>query len=145
MDMFVQAPVMMIVSRPRPARRFSRRVPLPGAHAHLLDDEIAVLRLQAIGRRGTPRAPHQGAGVLDAVEERRVQLQPGSALIDDVPDVDHWDLLATAECGQVLHVLDDVLLLGVLRRPRLGEGAPSMMTSFWRSWTISAQRETSSV
>ena len=96
--------------------------PLPGRHPHLLDDEVAVLRLEPVGGRRAPRAAHERAA-LDALEERRVELQPRRALLDDVPDVDHGDPLAAAEGGEVLDVLDDVLLLRVLRGAGLGEGA----------------------
>jgi len=54
-------------------QRVEHRV-LPAAHPHLLDDVIAGLRLDTVGGRGTPRATDERAGVLDAVEERRVQL-----------------------------------------------------------------------
>jgi hypothetical protein len=95
---------------------------LPGAHAHLLDDEVAVLRLQAVGRRGAPRVTHERIRVLDALEERRVQLQAGRTRLDDVVHVDHRDPRRAGRCSEVLDVLDDVLLLRVLGRAAVGEG-----------------------
>ena len=58
-------------------------------HAHLLDDEVALLRLEPVGRRRAPGAAHEPVRALHALEERRVLLQPRRARLDDVPDVDH--------------------------------------------------------
>src|SRR4029079_14120608 len=61
---------------------------LPGVHPHLLDVEVAVLGLEAFGRLRAPAAPDERVVRLDALEERRVYLQPARPVLDDVPDVD---------------------------------------------------------
>ena len=96
---------------------------VPRAHPHLLDHVVAVLRLESVGRRRAPRAAHERARVLHAVEERRVELQAWSALLDDVVHVDDGNALRPGRLRKRLDVLDDVLLLRVLRRPGLGERA----------------------
>ncbi len=97
--------------------------PLPGAHAHLLDDQVTGLGLEAVGRGCTPRPPDEGVRVLDALEQRGVQLEGRRALLDDVVHVDHRDAFRPARRGQRLHVLDDILLLRVTGRAGVGEGA----------------------
>jgi hypothetical protein len=96
---------------------------LPAVHAHLLDDEVALLRLQTVGRRCTPRSPHERIRVLDALKEACVQLQTGCPVLDDVVNVDHRDADCAAGFRKSFEVFDDVLLFGVLRRARVGECA----------------------
>src|SRR4029079_6565256 len=57
----------------------------------------------------------------DALEERRVDLEPRRALLDDVQDVVHRYRLYAAEIAEIFHVLDDVLVFRVLRGAGLGE------------------------
>jgi hypothetical protein len=90
---------------------------LPAVHAHLLDDEVAVLPLEPFGGLSAPAAANECVRAFDALEERRVELQPWGTLLDDVPDVDYGDAGFPARIGEPLAVCDGVLILCVLRRP----------------------------
>jgi hypothetical protein len=70
----------------------------------------------------TTKSPSCGSS-LYALEERRVQLQPRCTLLDDVPHVDHRHACPAARGGELLDVLDHVLLLRVPRRAGLREGS----------------------
>ncbi len=87
-----------------------------GVHAHLLDDEIPLLRLEALHRRGAPRATNDGARG-HSLEEGRVQLETRRALVDDVPDVDHRHAGGASRGCDRLDVRDHLLALGVLGGP----------------------------
>src|SRR5262249_50210605 len=90
----------------------------------LLDDEVSLLRFETLGRRGAPGSADDAARLLDALEQRRVQLETRRARLDDVPDVDDRDASLAARRSEILDVLDDVLLLRTLRGARIGPDAP---------------------
>ncbi len=96
---------------------------LPGAHAHLLDNEVAGLRLKAGDRRRAPAAANHRLVVDDAFEQRRVERQARRAGLDDEPDMDDDDAARPRRGGEAAHVVDDALRAGVGGRAGGGEGA----------------------
>ena len=107
-------------------------------HAHLLDDVISVLRLEALGGRRAPGAADERIGPLDALEQRRVLLEAGGALLDEVPDVDHGHACRAAGGREVLDVLTTFWLVACAGAPESANAPPSMITSFCRSWMTRA-------
>ena len=91
-------------------------------HPRLLEDEVALLGLQPVCRRSSPRAAHQGVAALDVTEERRVLLETRRTRLDDEVDVDDRNAQGPCTLGQRLDVLHEILALGVLpelrRTPR---------------------------
>ena len=60
---------------------------------------------------------------LTPLKSGALSFRPGRTRLDDVADVEHGDALRPARSREVGDVRDDVLLLRVRGRARLGEGA----------------------
>ena len=92
-------------------------------HPHLLDDVVPLLGLEAVGRRGAPRAANERVRIPHALEQRGVLLQAGGARLDDVPDVDHRGARLAEGVRQPGDVRDHVLRRRVRGRAGVGERA----------------------
>ena len=121
--MLVQAPVLMIMSRPALFRIVSSRVPSQALMRIFSTMKSPGSRLEPGDRRGAPAAAHHRLVVGDALEERRVEGQSRRAGLDDEPDMDDGDAARPRRRGEPAHVLDDALRAGVRRRAGGGEGA----------------------
>ena len=96
---------------------------LPGAHAHLLDHQIAGLRGETIDRRCAPSAAHQGILALQALHQFGMLGEIGRAGLDQHPDMQHHDAAPARHLGQPRGIGDDVLGPGMVGRAGGGKGA----------------------
>src|ERR1700741_4365366 len=117
--MLVQAPVLMIMSRPVALRMVSRRVP-----SQALMRIFSTMKSPACGSRprtGAPAPAHHGFAVDEAFEQRRVQSDTGRARLDDEPDMDDDDAARARRGGEAPASFDHPLLPGMRGCAGLGE------------------------
>ena len=113
----------MIVSRPNPLSRLSSRVPSQ-AFIRIFSTTKSPSFASRPSAGAAPHEPRTSAPVsFTPANSGALTFKPGAPVLDDVPDVDHGDALAPARLRERLHVLDDVLLLRVLRSAGLRERA----------------------
>src|SRR5262245_1623523 len=145
MDMFVQAPVTMIVSRPKPARRFSNFVPSQ-ALIRIFSTTKSPSWASSPSAGAAPHVPRTSAlAPLTPSNSGAFCFRPGApsstmyqTWITGIPLLRHVSARAftfsTTFCS-----------FACSGDPDSANAPPSMITSFCRSWMIRTQRSASSV
>src|SRR4029078_11735740 len=123
-DMFVHAPVTTIVSRPSPASRLSSFVPCH-ADIRIFSTTKSPSCASSPSAGSAPHVPRTSAPAATPPKSGAVSLSPGAPALgarrghpppraplpDGVPGGDPGCRLPAKNRGEVLHVLDDVLVL----------------------------------
>ncbi len=145
MDMFVQAPVTMIVSRPSPSSRFSSFVP-----CQALMRIFSTTKSPSCGSRpsagAAPQVPRTSASVsLTPWKSGALSFSPGApsstmyqTWITGMP-------LPRQTAARSFTFSTTFCSFACPGEPDSAKAPPSIITSFCRSWTMSAQRAASRV